>query len=115
VDIVAPGTSTKAAYDKVCRELSKQITIPGFRKGAIIPPQVLEQAMAAKGGRHALRKEAINSLLKQLIEPTLKQEYNLEPIGQPTLLASVDELANTFVPGQELQLQIQCDVWPDLV
>jgi trigger factor len=75
---------------------------------------VLEQAMAAKGGRQALRKEAINSLLNQLIEPTLKQEYNLEPIGQPTLLVSVDELANRFVPGEELQLQVQCDVWPDL-
>lgn len=114
VDIVAPGASTQAAYDKVCRELSKNIAIPGFRKGAKIPPQVLEQAMSAKGGRQALRKEAINSLLTQLIEPTLKQEYNLEPIGQPTLLVSVDELANTFVPGQDLQLQVQCDVWPDL-
>jgi trigger factor len=111
---VAPGTSTQAAYDKACRELSKQIAIPGFRKGAKIPAQVLEQAMAAKGGRQALRKQAINSLLSQLIEPTLKQEYNLEPIGQPTLLVSVDELANTFVPGEELQLQVQCDVWPDL-
>ena len=48
VTIVAPGSATKAAYDKACMELSKTISIPGFRKGSKIPPQVLEQAMSAK-------------------------------------------------------------------
>lgn len=114
VDITAPGDATKAVYDKVCRELSKNIQIPGFRKGAKIPPQVLEQAMAQKGGRNALKAQAITELLAQLIEPTLKEEHNLEPIGQPSLIKSADELAETFEPGKELVLQVKCDVWPDI-
>jgi trigger factor len=114
VTITAPASATKASYEKACTELSKSITIPGFRKGAKIPPQVLEQAMSAKGGRNALRVQAINSLLAELIEPALKEDHGLEPIGQPTLVIPAEELAKTFQPGQELQLQVKCDVWPDI-
>lgn len=114
VTITAPGSATKAAYDKACTELSKNISIPGFRKGAKIPPQVLEQAMAGKGGRFALRAQAINSLLSELIEPALKDEHGLEPIGQPALETPAEEMAKDFEPGQDLELHVKCDVWPDV-
>lgn len=114
VTLKVPGAATQAAYDKACGELSKQIEIPGFRKGARIPPQVLEQSMAAKGGRTALREQAIKSLLAELIEPALKEEHNLEPIGQPTLTVTAEELADSFEPGEELELGVKCDVWPDI-
>jgi trigger factor len=109
-----PGDATKAAYDRACNELSKSISIPGFRKGAKIPPQVLEQNMAAKGGRNALRIEAIQSLLAKLIEPALKDEHGLEPIGQPSLVVPAEEIAKTFIPGEPLDLLVKCDVWPDI-
>lgn len=114
VTLKIPGAATQAAYDKACGELSKQIEIPGFRKGARIPPKVLEQSMAAKGGRTALREQAIKSLLAELIEPALKDEHNLEPIGQPSLTVSAEELASSFEPGEELELGVKCDVWPDI-
>jgi len=113
IDIPVPGAATKAAYDKVCTELSKQVQIPGFRKGSKIPPQVLEQNMAAKGGRNALKVQAITELVAQLVEPALKDQA-LDPIGQPTLKVPAEELAETFVPGDPLTLQVQCDVWPDI-
>lgn len=113
IHIPVPGSATKAAYDKVCVELSKNIQIPGFRKGSRIPPAVLEQAMAAKGGRNALKVQAINELLSQLVEPTLK-EQSLDPIGQAVLQIPVEELAETFVAGQEITLPVQCDVWPEI-
>jgi trigger factor len=114
VVITAPGSATKAAYEKACNELSKTIVIPGFRKGSKVPPQVLEQAMSGKGGRYALREQAINSLLGELIEPALKDEHGLEPIGQPTLETPASELAKNFEPGQDLELHVKCDVWPDI-
>lgn len=114
VTITAPGSATKAAYDKACTELSKNIAIPGFRKGAKIPPQVLENAMSAKGGRYALREQAINSLLSELIEPALKDEHGLEPIGQPSLETPAAEMAKDFTPGEDLELHVTCDVWPDI-
>jgi trigger factor len=113
IQIPVPGSATKAAYEKVAAELSKTIAVPGFRKGSKIPPQVLEQAMSAKGGRNALKVQAINELLRELVEPTLKQE-NLDPIGQATLLTPAETLAETYVPGQDITLPVRCDVWPEI-
>mmetsp|Transcript_19617 Transcript_19617/g.37101 ORF Transcript_19617/g.37101 Transcript_19617/m.37101 type:complete len:592 (-) Transcript_19617:80-1855(-) len=113
IDIPVPGSATKAAYDKVCTELSKQIQIPGFRKGSKIPPQVLEQSMAAKGGRNALKVQAINELLQQLVERTLK-EQSLDPIGQASLKIPAEELADSYKPGEDLTLPVRCDVWPEI-
>lgn len=113
ISIPVPGTATQAAYDKVCTELSKTVQIPGFRKGSRIPPQVLEQTMAAKGGKNALKTQAINELLSKLVEPALKEQA-LEPIGQPALVQAVEDLAAEFKPGQELTLMVKCDVWPEI-
>lgn len=115
VTINVPGTASKAAFDKVCNELSKTISLPGFRKGAKIPPQVLENAMSGKGGRYALRTQAINELLGELIEPALKDEHGLEPIGQPRLEQDIEEVSKNFKPGQDMELSVVCDVWPDVV
>lgn len=114
VVVTAPGSATKAAYDKACTELSKNVSIPGFRKGAKIPPQVLEQAMAGKGGRYALREQAINTLVAELIEPALKEEHGLEPIGMPALEIPAAEMAKDFKAGEDLELAVKCDVWPDI-
>ncbi|KAL3926254.1 MAG: hypothetical protein SGBAC_013547 [Bacillariaceae sp.] len=114
VTLTIPGASTKAAFEKVCNELSKTITLPGFRKGAKIPPAVLENAMSGKGGRYALRTQAIQELLGELIEPALKEEHGLEPIGQPTLEQDSEEVAKNFSPGEDLELDVLCDVWPDI-
>lgn len=113
IDIPVPGSATKAAYDKVCRELSKNIQIPGFRKGSRIPPQVLEQSMAAKGGRNALKVQAINELMQQLVEQALKDQ-SLEPIGQAALKIPAEELADSYKPGEDLTLPVRCDVWPEI-
>ena len=114
ITLEIPGSATKAAYQKVCTELSKTIELPGFRKGSRIPPQVLEQAMSAKGGRNALKTQAINTLLSELIESALKEEHGLEPIGQPALETTAEELSNSFVPGDDFEMAVKCDVWPDI-
>ncbi|GKY94443.1 hypothetical protein MPSEU_000410100 [Mayamaea pseudoterrestris] len=113
VNIAVPGKATQAAYDKVANELSKTLSIPGFRKGSKIPPKVLEQVMSAKGGRNALKVQAIQDLIAQLVEPTLK-EQSLDPIGQATLVKPAEEIAETYVPGEPIELQVKCDVWPDI-
>jgi trigger factor len=111
IAIPVPGQATQAAYDKVLFEVSKNVQIPGFRKGSRIPPAVLEQTMA--GGKNALKVQAINELLKKLVEPALK-EQELDAIGQPVLQVPAEELALEFTPGQELTLAVKCDVWPEI-
>jgi len=114
VTITAPAQATQAAYDKALAEVSKSLTIPGFRKGAKIPPAVLENAMAARGGKNAIRIQAINDLANRLIEPALKEDHGLEPIGQPALSMGAEELAEKFVPGEDLEMVVKCDVWPEV-
>ena len=113
IELEVPGSATKAAYDKVCADISKNVQIPGFRKGSRIPPQVLEQRMAANGGRNALKAQAINELVAQLVEAAFKEE-SLEPIGQPSLKVPAEDLADNFVPGEELKIPVRCDVWPEI-
>jgi trigger factor len=113
ISIHVPAKATQAAYDKVCNELSKNIELPGFRKGSRLPPAVLEQTMLAKGGKNAIKVQAINELMKQLVEPALK-EQELDAIGKPALQVPAEELALQFTPGQELTLAVKCDVWPEI-
>ena len=114
ITLVASGAATQAAYDKACAEVSKTMSIPGFRKGAKIPSAVIENAMAARGGKNALKTQTIQTVLNQLLEPAMKEEHNLEPIGQPSLVTSADEMAETFNPGDPLEMVVSCDVWPDI-
>lgn len=114
ITLTAPGSATKSAYDRACAEVAKTIDIPGFRKGAKIPPAVIENAMAQKGGKYTLRTQAIQALLNQLLETALKEEHNLEPVGQPSLVTNSDELAAVYKPGEPIEMVVACDVWPDI-
>jgi trigger factor len=109
-----PAAATSAAYDKVLSEVSKKVSIPGFRKGAKIPPQVIENAWSKNGGKRGLKTMAINELAGELIESALKGEHDLEPIGQPSLVTPAEQLAESFTPGEELDLVLKCDVWPEI-
>lgn len=114
--LTIPGAATKAAYEKSLASVAKNISIPGFRKGAKIPSQVIENAFNKQGGKRALRTQAINELVGELMGPALKDEHGLEPIGQPTLVTSAEELAegSLFVPGEALEVKVKCDVWPEI-
>jgi len=112
--IRATAEQTKSAYDQVIRELGKNLEIPGFRKGSKIPASVVENAMISKGGKKALYSEALKVLLSDLVEVAVKEEHKLEPIGQPVLDGKVDDLAETFVPGESIEMTVRCDVWPDV-
>jgi len=116
--VTAPAAATKAAYDKACAEVSQNVEIPGFRKGSKIPPQILEQTIrqnspGGKGGKHPLKAQAITALVNQLVEPTLK-EHDLDPIGQPEMVIPVEEMVERFVPGEDLEIKVKCDVWPEI-
>ena len=115
--VTAPGAATKAAYDKCCAEISQNIEIPGFRKGSKIPAQILEQTIrqtnGGRGGKHPLKAQAITALVNQLVEPTLK-EHDLDPLGQPEMVIPVEDMVESFVPGEDLTIKVKCDVWPEI-
>jgi trigger factor len=111
--LTIPPSLTSSTYEKVLSTVSAKLSIPGFRKGAKIPNAVIENAWSVNGGKSDLKKLAINELAAQLIEKTLKS-HELEPIGQPVVIPSVEDCANSFKVGQEFELVVRCDVWPDI-
>lgn len=70
--------------------------------------------MASKGGRNAIRVEAIKALLAKLVDIAVKEEHKLDPIGQPVTLIPLETLAESFVPGKDFTMGVKCDVWPTL-
>ena len=48
--IVCTGQDTQKAYAKAVAEAGKELNIPGFRTGAKIPADVVENALAKVGG-----------------------------------------------------------------
>jgi trigger factor len=73
---VAEERVQKALQQKV-RTLSREVHIPGFRKGKV-PPQVLIRRI----GGEALRAEVVEELLPKVLEEALTQA-NLEPYAMP--------------------------------
>ena len=70
------GEQTKDAYSRVIADAGKNMDIPGFRKGAKIPANVIESVLEGgnnqpAGGKNLLRKQALKQLVG-LVETVLK-------------------------------------------
>ena len=75
VTIGATPEQTKDAYDRVIIDASKNLSIPGFRKGSKIPANVIESVMEKSGGRAFLKKQALKQLLSTVVEPALRVRF----------------------------------------
>jgi trigger factor len=97
---VAEDRIEKAVQAKI-RTLSRDVHIPGFRKGKV-PAQVLVRRV----GEEALRAEVIDEVLPDILQEALT-EANLEPYGMPrvddmTLKPLVVKLTVPLEPEVEL-------------
>lgn len=90
--------SIKDAYQKI----SKEVSVPGFRKGKV-PPVIIDQ----RYGRAVVLQEAVNDALPKLYTQAL-QENELLPLGQPELDVS------EFDDGEELKFTAEVDVRPEV-
>jgi trigger factor len=114
LSITATAEQTKNAYDQVIKELAKTLEIPGFRKGSKVPANVIENVMLPKGGKKTIYGEALKILLAELVDTAIKEDHQLEAIGQPVLDGKVEDLADSFTPGETIEMVVKCDVWPDV-
>ncbi|MEM8638010.1 MAG: trigger factor [Cyanobacteria bacterium P01_G01_bin.54] len=101
-----PANASKSAYEKVVRDLSKNLRIPGFRKGKV-PRQVLLQRL----GPERVRAEALENLVQDSIDQAIKQE-EIEALGNYKLQPQIDELLKTYKPGEVLNFTVTLDVPP---
>ncbi|MBX9942023.1 MAG: trigger factor [Candidatus Obscuribacterales bacterium] len=92
----------KRAYEMACRELSKQVRIPGFRPGKA-PRMILEKTI----GEDNIKNEALQSLVPEVISEAVLKE-NLDLITAPEY-SKVE-----FKLGEPLKLEAKFEVRPEV-
>src|SRR5918994_7484829 len=77
LDIIAEDDEFTQAMDRAYRKVSRDIQLPGFRKGRA-PRVMIERAY----GREVFLQEAADTLMERLYREALQQEQ-LVPVGEP--------------------------------
>ena len=92
----------KPSLDAAYKKISRQINVPGFRRGKV-PPQVVDQRV----GRGAVLDEAVNEALPQLYFQAL-EENQIQALSPP------DIEVVSFEDGGEFAFAAEVDVRPDI-
>ena len=77
----------EAKKDKVARKIAKEANVPGFRKGKL-KPKALERKVKAVKKLYAadIEREAINELIKEILDEGIKKLGVEEIIGEPEVV-----------------------------
>ncbi|MEM7557045.1 MAG: trigger factor [Cyanobacteria bacterium P01_A01_bin.84] len=104
---IAPE-KTKKTYEEVVKKLAKTTNIPGFRKGKV-PRPILLQSLGSTRVKAAALEEIVQDGINEAIE-----QQDISAIGQPELRSSFDELIGNYEPGKPLIFSAAVDVEPQI-
>ncbi|MEH2281269.1 MAG: trigger factor [Nostoc sp.] len=99
---------TKQTYEKVIKNLASTANIPGFRKGKVPRPILLQRL-----GTTRIKAAALEELIQDGIEQAVKQEA-IPAIGQPQLRSSFEDLIKNYEPGKPLTISAAVDIEPEV-
>ncbi len=106
VEIGVPGGRCQASYDAALAKLSRSVKLPGFRKGKVPRPVLLQQI-----GPLRIKATALEDLVDSVFREAVGQE-KIEAIGQPQLSEAFEVVLARFEPGDALSLTLELDVEP---
>ncbi|MCP9917028.1 trigger factor [Cyanobium sp. ATX 6F1] len=106
LEVAIPAGRSQASYDAAVEKLSRTVRLPGFRKGKVPRPVLLQQI-----GPLRVRATALEELVDSVWRDALAQE-KIEALGSPELSEGFDTLLARFNPGEELTLTLELDVEP---
>ena len=106
VEVAVPGGRCSASYDAALDKLSRSIKLPGFRKGKVPRPVLLQQI-----GPLRIRATALEELVDSCFQDAVRQE-KIEAIGRPELQEGFEAVLERFEPGSELTFTLELDVEP---
>jgi trigger factor len=101
-EIEVPFAELEPSLRKAYREISAQVTIPGFRRGKV-PAAVIDQRV----GREAILSEAVQSAIPEQIVSAV-QQHEVRTLGRPQV-----EITE-FADGQPLKFTAEIDVRPEI-
>ncbi len=106
VEIGVPGARCQASYDAALAKLSRSVKLPGFRKGKVPRPVLLQQI-----GPLRIKATALEDLVDSVFREAVGQQ-KIEAIGQPQLSEDFEVVLARFEPGDALSLTLELDVEP---
>ena len=110
-DIQVEGAKSQAIYDRVVKDLTKTMQVPGFRKGKAPTQLVLRQV-----GSQRLKVNVLEELLEKTLNEALadNKEVKDKALGGFQLVTDMESLVQAFTPGQELSFKAAIDVEPEV-
>jgi trigger factor len=106
LEVAVPAGRCQASYDAALEKLSRSVKLPGFRKGKVPRPVLLQQI-----GPLRIRATALEDLVDSAFRDALRQE-SLEVLGQPVLQEGFEVVLERFVPDGDLTFTLEVDVEP---
>lgn len=108
LEIEIPAETSKNTYEKVIKEIAKTTNIPGFRKGKVPRPILLQRI-----GSERIKAAVLEELIQDSLEEAIKQE-SIDALGNYKLRSDFDQLINTYKPGEVFTFQAAVDVPPEV-
>ena len=106
LEVAIPGGRSQASYDAAVDKLSRSIKLPGFRKGKVPRPVLLQQI-----GPLRIRATALEDLVEAAFRDAVSQEM-VAAIGRPELTEGFEVVLERFEPGSSLTITLELDVEP---
>ena len=106
LEVGVPAGRCKATYEAAVERLSRSVRLPGFRKGRVPKPVLLQQI-----GPLRVKASALEDLVDSVLRDAVEQE-KVEVLGQPSLSGNFEELLEKFDPAKELVVTLEMDVAP---
>lgn len=97
---------TEQTYEQVIKKLAASTQIPGFRKGKVPRPILLQHL-----GTNRIKAAALEELLQDGIEKAIEQEQ-IATIGKPQLCSDFKELIISYQPGKPFTFSAAVDIFP---
>ncbi|NUN63655.1 trigger factor [Pseudanabaena biceps] len=110
-DIQVEGAKSQAIYDRIVKDLTRTMQVPGFRKGKAPTQLVLRQV-----GTQRLKANVLEELIEKTLNEALAEnkEVKDKALGGFQLVTDIESLVQIFTPGQELSFKAAIDVEPEV-
>jgi len=108
LEIEISAETSKNTYEKVVKEIAKTANIPGFRKGKIPRPILLQRL-----GSERIKAAVLEELIQDSLQEAIKQE-SINVLGNYQLKSDFEDLVNTYNPGESFTFKAAVDVPPEV-
>ncbi|MEX1316464.1 MAG: trigger factor [Synechococcaceae cyanobacterium] len=106
LEVAIPGSRSQASYEAAVAKLSRSVRLPGFRKGKVPRPVLLQQI-----GPLRVRATALEELVDAACRDAL-EIGKVAAISRPELSEGFELVLERFEPGSDLTITLELDVEP---